>query len=602
MLLAVACLGIQQLNAPFINIDELSAYGNMGGFDPPYSPLQIVDTIYENSPDHVPLWFITTAGLTNIIGWSQVALRLVSVLTSLLACASLYRFTLGRSDKRTAEITLFLFVANAYLLQYTYRILMYPMLMLLAIFHCWLYFRLVDDNPPWWAFLLFALTAAAIVYTHLFGLLILLGLGFYHVFFVKRSRIWAKIIAVWLVAGALFLPYAPRLFSGYEYNLQVETSATIVDDIFSFSKELVNDQLILWIPVLGSWAYILIRRQFGLGMASILIICLSGFAAYLLLKLILGEALITRMRYLFSLWFLFVALLAYSVTFFPRWLLIFFLAAWCIAFLADMSRTLWPPPSHFTLYRIDALDALRELEAPQEIFVGAFGEASGNVRKGIHEYSMVDYYLRQIGWDSIRLRLRNSPEHISSAYRKLYNQYGRFLLGYQATKPPDWFAALKKHIEADYIACAMILDDPTMRIARYVDRLIGCEHQPASIVYNNGIQILSRASFLPEEEKLRILTWIETASPEQQDKYNISWQLISPDWRNLRQIDKHLNDPSIMPISRFDLSVADLPPGAYRLMLILYSRSSGAKIHFPDPSTGLPSGFLSVLDFVAAEE
>ena len=48
-------LGAGGLNADMIWLDELYSLSNMGAFDGPYSPAQIIDSISHN---HVPLFFL----------------------------------------------------------------------------------------------------------------------------------------------------------------------------------------------------------------------------------------------------------------------------------------------------------------------------------------------------------------------------------------------------------------------------------------------------------------------------------------------------------------------------------------------------------------
>ena len=604
MLSFVGFVGIQYLDAEFINIDELSAFGNMGGFSPPFGPVQIADSIFEHSPDHVPFWFIIAAGLAQITGWSQVALRLVSLLTSLLVCASVYRFAVENFGRKTANIAIFLFCANAYLLQYTYRILMYPLLMLLTVFHCYLYWRIMHQNAPKWLWPAFVLTAIAILYVHFFGVLFLIGLGVHHLLFASRSTRWAKLIVAWAVACLGFLPYLPRMVSGYEYNLSSETTAKAFDVAILLAEEFLNGQLFLLAPILLAFGYALSKRDSGSDtIMSVLRIALVGCIAYLLLKLMLGEVLITRIRYFFSIWFVLVIPIAYGLASIPRWFLVAFLAWWSIAFLSDLPKTLSPGPSGHTLFRSSELQSLGALPAPADIFIGAFGEADANTKKGIHDYSMIDYSLRQLGLDSIRLNMRRSDTGIETQYQWLYNNYARFRLGFQRTSPPAQLPFLLELIERDYTFCDTLIDDPTMTVLEVVERDVGCQHQPVPTTFENGLVVQDRfARYFPNEQQIRVLTWIETADQQQKLEYNVSWQIITKDWRNVRQIDKHLHDSSVLPWSRIEMSTAGLAPGKYKLVLIIYRNDTGAKIYYIDPVSGQESGFLPILEFTVSSD
>ena len=190
---------------------------------------------------------------------------------------------------------------------------------------------------------------------------------------------------------------------------------------------------------------------------------------------------------------------------------------------------------------------------------------------------MVDFYLRELGYDSVALRSRRSLSQIESTYEWLKNKHFRFLLGYN---PLKLFSYLLDLIADDYLDCDLLIEELTMSVQSYVDRSLGCEHKPHPVAYTNNIIILDRSTYMPEQERLQILTWIETADQLQPLVFNVSWQIISSDWQNVRQVDKHLHDSTVLPWSRIDISTEGLAPGDYRLMLIVYRNDTGAKTSY----------------------
>ena len=176
-LMLAGYLGMVHIDAPYILIDELLSFGNIGGFDPPFNPTQVVETLNRHSPDHVPFWYILASLAARFSGWSQAALRAVSVLTSLLMFATVYRFARERLSGKTALVALFLMCTNEAVLFYMYRIRMYPLLMLLAVLHVWMYWRLAYHRPPRLSWLVFIFTATAMMYTQSVRRLFVAGLG-----------------------------------------------------------------------------------------------------------------------------------------------------------------------------------------------------------------------------------------------------------------------------------------------------------------------------------------------------------------------------------------------------------------------------------------
>ena len=594
--------GMAHINASSVNIDELLAFGDMGGFAPyPYTPVQIVGSLVEHHPDHVPLWFIFGATMAQLTGWSQAALRTVTVLTSLLMLAVMYRFAKEHIGRKTALIALFMISTTEVILHHTYKIRMSPLLMLLGILHCWTYFRLANDKQSLLTWLAFVVTGTAILYTHFFGILLLIGMGVNHLFYVTRSRLWGKLIAAWLVTGFLFLPYLPVLFQGFNYNLKNSATLNVFNVLVWIFQDLVNNGLVLWVPLLLA-LFLTLRRYPNAFVRAILRIGLIGCAAYLLAKLVLDETLVTRIRYLFVLWFALLIPLAFGLASAPRWYSSLFLVAWCAFFYADMRPKQVPcMNSDSCISRPFALRSLRDIPYPKDVFISAFDQfdtTDRSTRLRAHGYSMVDFYLRELGYDSVALRLRRSLSYFESKYEWLKNKHLRFLLGYNPTKVPPHFSYLLDLIADDYLVCELLIDEPTMSVQSYVDRSLGCEHKPHPVAYTNSIKVLDRwATYLPEQERLQILTWIETADQLQPFVFNVSWQIISSDWQNVRQVDRHLHDSTVLPWSRIDISTEGLAPGDYRLMLIVYRNDTGAKISFLDPETDQLSSFLPILAF-----
>ena len=72
ILLLAFAFGLLGLNADVIWADELSSLAHMGAFDPPHTPMQVLESISSRARDHVPLYFVLGAA------WSHLA-RVVPV-------------------------------------------------------------------------------------------------------------------------------------------------------------------------------------------------------------------------------------------------------------------------------------------------------------------------------------------------------------------------------------------------------------------------------------------------------------------------------------------------------------------------------------------
>ena len=196
VLLIVFAIGVGGLNAFPIRTDELFTVSNIGGFDPPFGPLDILDSIITYSPDHVPLFFLLSGGWASLVGWTQLALRMFSLLLAVLMIAWLYRFGADVFDRRSGLIAAALMGTSAYLMLHFHDFRMYPLLLLLGVIHSWMYWRLAHGHGSGkLVWVLFVVSAIALVYTHSTALILFAGLGVYHVSIARRSGRWATILS-----------------------------------------------------------------------------------------------------------------------------------------------------------------------------------------------------------------------------------------------------------------------------------------------------------------------------------------------------------------------------------------------------------------------
>ena len=109
--------------------DELASITFMGAFDPPFSPTQVLTSVQKFSPDQAPLYFILGAYWAQMVGWSQFAIRSLSLLWGVLMVAGLYRFAHDVFNMRVALVAALLMSTNSFVILYFHDIRMYTMLM-----------------------------------------------------------------------------------------------------------------------------------------------------------------------------------------------------------------------------------------------------------------------------------------------------------------------------------------------------------------------------------------------------------------------------------------------------------------------------------------
>ena len=605
ILLLAFGLSASGLNARPIWTDELYSVSNMGAFDGPYSPAQIVQSVAGHFPDHVPLFFLLGAGWAHLVGWTQFALRLFSVLSGVLTMAWLYRLGTDVFNRRAGLLGALLLGTSAYVLLYFHNFRMYPLLLMFIVMHSWFYWRLAHGHRGTrltWC--LFVISAVGLVYTHLFSIVWLAGLGFYHLVFAVKSRRWFYVLLGWGVGALCFLPYLDVLISGLQRasGLDKVTSAAAAPGelISAFFHLLGNGGVAV---LFGGILILAIWRRRDAAVVKFMLLPLTMLALIILLNEAIGLIPIDRMRYFLILWVPGALLFGYGLSWSPRWLTALCLLLWGITgwqfyhsldirgYIGGMAYSYEYPPLQ------DYVHHLKGKVRSEDYLLGF--TPSGDVNT-IHELgkSVADFYTElHLGIDGGFILRRGFGEWLEENIRHQMTGSPYLLFVYDPQDKPKTFDRVMSEIAAGYEACGIVLDEPNLFVRRYVNPIIGCEREDyAPIAYENGVRVVDRfARHLPESEVLQILTGWEGADESLLNEYNVSIQIITPDWQNVRQEDRHLYE--MPPWDVIELSTAALPPGDYRLMMILYHRDTGEKVSGADPTTGETANIWPILEF-----
>ncbi len=609
VLLLAFALGADGLNADVIWLDELHSVSSMGVFNPPHSPAQIIDSLITHSPDHVPLYFFLGAFWAQIAGWSQFALRLLSCFFGVLMLAWLYRFATDAVNRRTAVVAAFLMSTSAFVIFQFHEIRMYILLMQLGIMHSWFYWRLVHGlRTSRLTWLLFILTASLLFYTHNFAMVLFAGLGIYHLIFLARSKRWLNIMLGWGFGALLFLPYLPNIVSGLSRvsgDSLNSRSAPYMELVEVFAQLLFNGLGILWLPLMLVLGYALWQRRTR-AILGLLTIALTMIMMLLLLSWRFEWIALTRMRYFLLLWIPCMILLAYGLTSLPRWRVVtaLFLFLWGIAgyqysqsteillYTGLVGQARRFSPLHEYVYH------LKDKPRSKDYLVGFSGESRRVNKVRYRSGSTVDYYLKaQLDIDGVFLESHLMRYRLERDMRRALNDYAYILFAYDPKNTPRNALTGLDIIREEFVPCAVLVNQPDLLVWRYVHPILDCERDDyAPIHYDNGIKVMDRfARYVSEAEAVQILTGWEVVDEGLLDEYNVSLQIVTPDWQNVRQEDRHLYE--LPPWDVIDLSTEGLPPGDYRLMMILYHRDTGEKVGGLDLTSGEAGNILPLLAF-----
>ncbi len=162
---------------------------------------------WENNP---PLHYWMLHAWIKLFGASEVALRLSSVLFSLLAIIALYFLGKLLFNKKTGLVTAFLAAVSSFQLFLSSDARMYPMLLLFSSLAAYFLWRWLNQQSlfSWLGYIIFTGLA---LYTHLTAVYLIVACNLYflyHYFYLKRLKPnWLKWLASQIVIGVAFLPW-----------------------------------------------------------------------------------------------------------------------------------------------------------------------------------------------------------------------------------------------------------------------------------------------------------------------------------------------------------------------------------------------------------
>ena len=137
-----------------------------------------------------------------------------------------------------------------------------------------------------------------------------------------------------------------------------------------------------------------------------------------------------------------------------------------------------------------------------------------------------------------------------------------------ATSDEAWMAELTAHFKP----CQRLANTAHIAIDHYLRNDMSCElvfaEEALDLLYDNGSRLRNRVVGI-DGELLRMRFWWEIADGP---KTSYSIQLFDSTGKRLRQIDQVMN----RTMKTLAIDISDLPPGDYRVSLIVYDFESGA--------------------------
>ncbi len=160
---------------------------------------------------HPPLYFYLGWAVTRLAGESEWVLRGLAGMCALLGIAWSYRLGADIGGHRAGVYVVLLLIGSLFLIYFARLARQYTLLFALApalvvVYRHW------SGQPRRSLWLALALVTAALLYTHYFGIWLALVLALHGLVTLPRQR-WLHLLGALLLAGILFLPWMPAVFS-----------------------------------------------------------------------------------------------------------------------------------------------------------------------------------------------------------------------------------------------------------------------------------------------------------------------------------------------------------------------------------------------------
>lgn len=590
ILFVVAALSMRQIDLYPPTADEFYSMYNVGWLvGGPYTPFDVIESLYNTSPNHVPGYFIIL-NAWGITGYSIASARILGIFFGLLNLAMCFRLARDFAGPVTGLFAVILIASNAYYNYYLAHARMYTLLMLLGGFILWLYFRILFQWRPVRRRDFLALGVAVFLFLHAHALspAFMLVLAAFHLTFAARDRKWNHLALTVVMAALLSIPaYLVVVLRGIPLSQRDWDSyaTSSWETIAAWLELATNGQpLLVAIPVLALALAIRHKLPRLARLEAILMLVFIHFVVLAVLSGISNYVNAGNIRYILPTFLLFALLMAIGIQalYRHRRFLSLLVILWPIAgiyfqlgadwkqFLAGRAHSFLNPPWQ-------VISRMASDTKPNPLIIGY--QIPTRLVDHVNRISLSQ---RQHYFDRAGLVTRFSPDphdfNLTIRYNSLVSP--RIWIMYRSSlTATDSIAEIESAItNYDYELCATRQAGVDTVILDYAWSILDCAEPDSQLDAHTA---LHEIQFFGSEvssngAKLNFVDrWSSTVDFVHED-YRMSYQLISPDWDNVAQVDIPLVHEA--KLRQFAIDIGNIAPGNYRLMAILYNIHTGDRL------------------------
>ena len=588
LLLAAALVTKQLDNMAFFGDEKDSLYAAGINNAGPRNLAEVWEFIAEKDPVVAQGWSKLLFIWGRIAGWSEPAIRSLSLFAGLLALAWVYRAGRDFFGPQAGLVAALVVASSAVLLAQMEHARAFPLVSLFTALILWSYWRVaLHPRPPGpgaQAGLL--LGSIGLLYSHYFGSLILPVLGLFHLLFVpKKRRWWRTVLLVGLatMVAALQLPGFLNGLAKSAADEKLQSGAMTAAEIAGRFLHFLSNYLISLPPPVSAALPILLLL--ALAVAAILHLrgdrrvdagwLIAFVAAASLLLMIAANELVAvmkanRIRYLTPLW----PLSALFVSRYKRALAVP-LAIWLI--LAPV--LVLTSPEYFRIRKSSSFHfvhrALLELVTEGDLVIMDQSLMDREILYLSPQYiGQLNLPYEPVFWRIDEPLPALAPQHAANSRLWLL-----FYLPENRARYPGLPGAPR------YVFCERVLERWKVLLERWALSAEDCPVNPVRLEFDRNID-LGWLEITSSNDSMRLEATIHSADEAPLDIYSLAVHVIDLNSGvRVAQGDVGVGPGAIVPL-RSEIDVSALPPGDYEVRVALYDWQTGVRLIARDLETG----------------
>lgn len=527
-----------------------------------------------------------------LVGWSEFALRVSSLLFALIGMALSYR--VGRDATQSSAVgilTAIIFGFSTFTIYYAHELRAFTFVTIFAGLVLWSYGHILQ-KPSRAAYAWFVVAGAGLLYAHYYAAMLLIALAVYHVLFVPKNRNWFFVPLCGVLMAVAFVPQLPIFLEGFT-RFDADNVAGVAMSPISVIDSLLyyigNGWGIITLVLMLISIFVAYRQTKPLQM--IVAIAFFGTAVLIISNQLLNILELARLRYAIFLWIPFAVSLSASIMFIAHYLGTLIKNKSARIALVLLLPTLWFANAILANYTEGFSAGIEGTETPRLRSItnvlredgsrfDLFAFYNGTSAQAWYIQDTLTYSTWNIPMPTITTASLYDPlnednrittdAQINSVQRVWYGVNRTFGLN----QVHDDFVA---RMDDDFVLCDTPVMNDELSLTLYARSHVYCNQ--SDLAGSVSIENFTLVDYIvyPEDETIFTqLAWRldETVIP---DSHSVSIQLQDETGAMLASQDVGIPYDRFVPM-QITINRDDLPAGDYTVSLILYNWQTGERL------------------------